>query len=149
MFAVEAKPKGSIQNLWRHWFTDTPSPPRTHRPTHQVIEQAAYMQRYGAAAAAPTSGRAIGEVTAHHRLAHAADPAILPLLEAMADERCICMVFPYADGPDAFDAVAATPRGLPEAEARRYFIDMALGVLHLKKHGVSHGCVACLRRLLN
>jgi serine/threonine protein kinase len=98
------------------------------------------MQRYGAAAAAPSSGRAIGELAAHHRLG--AHPAVLPLIEAMADERCIYMVFPYADGPDAFDAVAATPRGLPEADARRYFVDMALGVLHLKTHGVSHGLVS-------
>lgn len=110
------------------------------------------MQRY--ADAPPANGRAIGELAAHQRLllptttavatstSLAPDTHVLPLLDVLADPTHIYMVFPYADGPDLFDAVAATRRGLPEQEARRYFVDMAMGVLFLKRHGVSHGYVS-------
>ena len=126
----------------------------THPPQHtytyphkQVADRATYVHRYGAAAAANTSGAAIGELCAHARLPLGGGSGgtygthVLPLLEAMADARYIYMVFPYADGPDTFDRLAATGQGLPEEEARRYFAGMALGVLHLKRHGLCHGCV--------
>ena len=145
----------------RHTRLYTPHPKSPTQPnTTQVADRATYVQRYGVAAAAATSGAAIGELCAHARLLPLGAGAgvygahhVLPLLEAMADASYVYMVFPYADGPDAFDRVAATGGGLPEEEAQRYFADIALGVLHLKRHGISHGyersCVyvwVCRRR---
>ena len=67
---------------------------------------------------------------------------MVPLIEAMADSACVYLIFPYSDGGELFEHVAARPEGLKEDEARRYFRQITLGLRHLKENGLTHGDVS-------
>eukprot|EP00624_Nannochloropsis_granulata_P002211 evm.model.NODE_2124_length_31103_cov_30.407709.2 len=69
-------------------------------------------------------------------------PHVVPLIEAMADSACVYLIFPYSDGGELFEHVAARPEGLKEDEARRYFRQITLGLRHLKENGLTHGDVS-------
>ena len=112
-----------------------------------MVERASHVQRNDRGASVlVTDGHAglpIGELAALWRLGcdseMASHPYVVPLIEAMADKRHMYFVFPHADAGDLFDAVSATEGGFPELEARRYFRQIVHGLLHLKRHGLSHG----------
>jgi len=67
---------------------------------------------------------------------------VVPLVEAMADSACVYLIFPYSDGGELFEHVAAHPEGLKEKEARRLFRQITSGLKYLEGRGLSHGDVS-------
>ena len=64
------------------------------------------------------------------------------MLDALADENCLYLIFPSASGGDLFDAVSGTEGGMEEGVARSYFTDMVQGLSWLKMNGMAHGDVS-------
>jgi serine/threonine protein kinase len=66
----------------------------------------------------------------------------MPMLDALADENYLYLIFPFASGGDLFDAVAGTEGGMEEGVARSYFTDVVQGLSFLKANGMAHGDVS-------
>ncbi len=100
-----------------------------------------WLARMHAAGAGP------GELAALERLTATAgqqpqqqQPNIVPLLEAVADETFLYLVFPFAEGGELFERVHSVyPDGMPQGEAAGCFAQMVAGLLHLKRRGMTHG----------
>lgn len=67
---------------------------------------------------------------------------VIPLLDALADDDCVYLVYPYASGGDLFDFVTKSEGGLSEETARAFFADMVGGLRYLKSKGLAHGDVS-------
>ncbi len=66
----------------------------------------------------------------------------MPVLDALADDTFLYLVFPFASEGDLFNAVAGTEEGMEEGVARSYFTDVVQGLIYLKMHGMTHGDVS-------
>lgn len=89
-------------------------------------------------------GTGPGELAALERLSTApAHPNVVPLIEAVADEHFLYLVFPFCEGGEMFELVAAAgvEGGMAEGEARACFAQVVAGLLHLKGLGMTHGYV--------
>ena len=70
-------------------------------------------------------------------------PHVIPLIDSFVDTRSdsLYLVMPYADGGELFALVAESVTGLPPEEACKYLTQIVAGLMHLKDHGLAHGCV--------
>jgi hypothetical protein len=121
-------------------------PPPPPPPPQQRIE----LSWVRALSAEEPFGGPIGEAKALALLAQSPEhPNVMPLLDSFVDEGSdsLYLVMPYADGGELFALAAESGTGLPEEEARKYLTQMVAGLLHLKSHGLAHGCVCAGFRL--
>lgn len=70
-------------------------------------------------------------------------PHVIPLIDSFVapSTDSIYLVMPYADGGELFALVAESVTGLPPEEACKYLTQIVAGLMHLKDHGLAHGCV--------
>eukprot|EP00178_Gracilaria_changii_P013061 TRINITY_DN367_c0_g1_i1.p1 TRINITY_DN367_c0_g1~~TRINITY_DN367_c0_g1_i1.p1 ORF type:complete len:1124 (+),score=141.81 TRINITY_DN367_c0_g1_i1:263-3634(+) len=65
-------------------------------------------------------------------------PHIVSLHHVLSSETKLYIVLELIRGPELFELITNTPRGLPESTARRYFQQLVEGVLYCHRRGVSH-----------
>ncbi|KAI0567834.1 Serine/threonine protein kinase [Gracilaria domingensis] len=65
-------------------------------------------------------------------------PHIVSLHGVLSSETKLYVVLELVRGPELFELIANTPRGLPEPSARRYFQQLVEGVLYCHRRGVTH-----------
>jgi hypothetical protein len=96
------------------------------------------------------AGTGPGELVALERSSHAPHPHVIPLIDACVDADFLYLVFPFAEGGELFARVvsASHAEGMPEWEAAGCFAQVVAGLLHLKRLGLTHGCVAVVGGVL-
>ncbi|CAE7364291.1 AUR3 [Symbiodinium necroappetens] len=74
------------------------------------------------------------EIRTQMQLTH---PCIVQLHYYFEDEHHVLLLLEYANGGSLFSLLRQHGQ-LPEAEAARYYVDVALALMHLHKHGIVH-----------
>jgi len=76
----------------------------------------------------------VREVSILHSIQH---DNIVPLHDLLETDDFVCLIFPYMEGGELFDKIAARKR-FTEADAREVLIQIASGLEYLHSHGICH-----------